>query len=1003
MKYQESYQYLPYDEKDQTYFGCREVIQAEWGYIRKRRENQHSEQAAETLPEEEDQLVTTAAPEQDGRGRWWLRFTEVFTHTVRRRLPGPPPQPENEIKTKLTEPPPNLTGIALSGGGIRSASFCLGVLQALAYAGWLKKLDYLSTVSGGGYIGGALTWFLHKKWKGSDEKEIAFGLDRATFPFSTYPMAGMKDPNLIDDGKDRNVYKGRILRHLRQHANYLLQGHGVNFMSLIAVALCNTLFSLFVYGALLVVLLTFFGQHLFDPVWSDSTYGWIQGRIDWLPEATNMAQSIAGLVALVFFALVVVYAVLTFALPRVVGTGYNLRRSYVRLLGYLLALFLGAMALSAIPSIYCWIDKAGRSNAETETLALKISNRDATPVDITLTGQLKNAVDALPPEGDIILRSKVSESGTVSLQASVGRATTSETSSQAMKDNSQSQVGSQLRPLSRDKSGESSKWSLATLVAAISTLLGSFSAIWAFFQSSKNKPKIPTAVPVAIASIALIFGVLLLAYLLTMHLRVHLGLSIVTTPWETLDYSWLELWHRAGIALPLATIVLLFFLTFPNLNYLSLHRYYRDRLMETFTPDLPDAVDVNGAVPGAPKSADHTQLHQMLMETGENGRLGPYPIINANIVLVSSQIPKFRARGGDNFILTPKYCGSNATGWCETKNEASPYESMSVPTAIAISGAAVNSNTGSGGDGITRSPWLSFLMGFLNIRLGYWAPNPTPDKVRMERIAAGLDREILAIPQREDRPVWAYEAELVSHGLKILVLWPLKQLHMAVHHLLNLSWGTRPDEPKAVYPGLLELFMRTNLDENSQLVQLSDGGHFENLGLYELVRRRLKLIIVCDGSADPNYGFEDLANAIEKVRADFGALIDWHCPDMETLTPQSVIETGDETGKRVTYAKQGYLMGTIIYNDRTEGTLLFLTTTFFKELSPDLYAYRKAHDEFPDEPTGDQFFDEKQFEAYRELGFQTAHRMMSDDKIKTNDDVQRILGIPYMGPPDKGQ
>src|SRR5258707_1168823 len=45
-------------------------------------------------------------------------------------------------------------GLALSGGGIRSATFNLGVLQALARAKVLRNFDFLSTVSGGGYVGG---------------------------------------------------------------------------------------------------------------------------------------------------------------------------------------------------------------------------------------------------------------------------------------------------------------------------------------------------------------------------------------------------------------------------------------------------------------------------------------------------------------------------------------------------------------------------------------------------------------------------------------------------------------------------------------------------------------------------------------------------------------------------------------------------------------------------------------------------------------------------------
>src|SRR5581483_9540658 len=52
--------------------------------------------------------------------------------------------------------PTDTVGLALSGGGVRSATFCLGVLQALAKRDRLRGIDFLSTVSGGGYIGAFL-------------------------------------------------------------------------------------------------------------------------------------------------------------------------------------------------------------------------------------------------------------------------------------------------------------------------------------------------------------------------------------------------------------------------------------------------------------------------------------------------------------------------------------------------------------------------------------------------------------------------------------------------------------------------------------------------------------------------------------------------------------------------------------------------------------------------------------------------------------------------------
>lgn len=940
------YKYLPYDAQDETYFGCRSVLEEEWKYLHKRRafqdqpEPKASDVAAKPGEASEKQDTSRAAG-------FWTRLSAIlFGRKIESACIRPA---DREDGKERPEPPHDLSGIALSGGGIRSASFCLGVLQALSYAGWLKKLDYLSSVSGGGYIGGSLTWLLHRRWQGEAGETIPFGLERKNFPYGSYPMAGMMDVEKAETGaqknKEWNVYKGRMLRYLRQHARYLTPGDGINIMSLVAVVLRNSLFSLFVYGGVLVLLFAIAWPLIFDSVDNVTAFAWLRVHLlPWFPAGINRALAAAIVLGVLLLAAVVVYVVRAW-LPRKTSSGYRLRYVYERSMGRLLMLLLFVTLVGFIPSIYSWIDQAGRATPQEEVTQIRLDGKSEKLGEVTLRGEIKQAVPA-------------SEANKVDTT-----------------------IAKPQQP----------EWRLtdfkAALTGAFSSLIGAIAAILAFMQDGKSKKKIPTGVFVAIASFALIFGLLLLSY----HFArwVHTDAAALAArhwrtvlTWDTLvQHSWLLLF--AGL--------LAFFLRAPNLNYLSIHRYYRDRLMETFTPDVPDAIHVNGPVPGTEKSADYTQLYKMLDEDPKSA-WGPYPIINANIVLVSSDIPKFRGRGGDNFILTPRFCGSNATGWCETRH--SPYNNMTLPTAIAISGAAVHTNV-SGGNGLLRTPWLSFLMGFFNIRLGYWADNPTPKWERLCRIAQATQRQF------ERAAPCDYPAIHVMLNIwnGVFRAWCrlISIVKMSFHYLLSQRFFATLSKPNALYPGIFEMFLRKNLNENSRMVQLSDGGHFENLGLYELIRRKLKLIIVCDGSADPQYGFEDLANAIEKVRADFGALILFDSMDMETLTPKSVLETGEDSDKKVSYADRGYLIGRVIYKDREEATLIYLTTAFFKEVSADLYAYRKAHPEFPDEPTSDQFFDEKQFEAYRELGYQVTYRMMHDQDVLRTYDVRRILGEPDIG------
>ena len=139
-----------------------------------------------------------------------------------------------------------LIGLALSGGGIRSATFSLGVLQALARHDVLKYIDYISTVSGGGYIGLGLTWWLAGK-TGSKE---TYGVDQATFPY------GVADPG----GPEKNPTP--ILTHLRKNASYLVPGGGINYLSGLAILIRAVLLNLLVWlpiAAALCVLLLVLG------------------------------------------------------------------------------------------------------------------------------------------------------------------------------------------------------------------------------------------------------------------------------------------------------------------------------------------------------------------------------------------------------------------------------------------------------------------------------------------------------------------------------------------------------------------------------------------------------------------------------------------------------------------------------------------------------------------------------------------------------------------------
>lgn len=163
----------------------------------------------------------------------------------------------------------------------------------------------------------------------------------------------------------------------------------------------------------------------------------------------------------------------------------------------------------------------------------------------------------------------------------------------------------------------------------------------------------------------------------------------------------------------------------------------------------------------------------------------------------------------------------------------------------------------------------------------------------------------------------------------------------------------------------------------NEFVCLSDGGHFDNMGLYELVRRRCSFIILGDGEQDDKFTCEGLANAIRRCRIDFGAEIDI---DIDEIVKRD----------KNRFSKKNYSLGTIKYNgDKTvydgekvaSGVLLYIKSSITGDEAVDVREYALKNSTFPHQTTADQFFDEEQFESYRKLGLHIADLAMSDLKV----------------------
>jgi hypothetical protein len=152
-------------------------------------------------------------------------------------------------------------------------------------------------------------------------------------------------------------------------------------------------------------------------------------------------------------------------------------------------------------------------------------------------------------------------------------------------------------------------------------------------------------------------------------------------------------------------------------------------------------------------------------------------------------------------------------------------------------------------------------------------------------------------------------------------------------------------------------------------VFLSDGGHFENLGLYEMVLRRCKYIIVCDASADGRYGFGDLANAVRKIRIDLGIPI-------EPLVTKYIGPQKDERYGR--YCALGKIHYKNVDGGNAVGYLVYIKPAIYSDSPADVRNYANESTSFPHETTADQFFSESQFESYRALGRHVIGKICGD-------------------------
>lgn len=832
-----------------------------------------------------------------------------------------------------------LAGLAFSGGGIRSATFNLGVTQALAELKLLRQFDYLSCVSGGGYIGGWLSAFIHLKCNGRVEDAEA-----------TLKAGGEENP---------------AVRFLRSYSNYLTPKASF-FSADTLTAVATYLRNLYLNLVLLVLAL---GSLLLLPrllVW------FVRWLVGWegIPQAahTSLLPLFGGGVICMFIAMIFIglnlgsrgafkdrpfytrqSGVITLVvLPGLLSAwliayGFYVGAAEVARIS-LLAWVMWGMLIYTPPWLAGWVIGRFLSRGNPGRPQFTLSKLIQMTAYALLAGALGGLLLAAFAEvSQWIPRGENSYSGSWIASAL--------STALLLKFYSLTVVG-HIGLMGRLFSNESREWwaRLGGWVLLVSLVWAAlFSVVFiapAFFswapqalvaaggmtwllstasgvmlgRSAKTSGDTRKSWRDLAAQVMPYLFVIGLIGLLSLGLHRLLKLPAFCSACgeqamhATATTSFIQVLYREAAHFQHIDIAWVAILCIGSLlaatalaaridvNLFSIYHFYRQRLVRCYLGasrcKLRSPHPFTGFDP-----RDDLKLAELCREVeGKPQCQRPYLIHNTAMNMVAGKQLAWQERRAAAFAFTPMATGYSFTLPDEKGLVVGHYRPTSqymdgvwMGSAMAISGAAACPNMG-----YHSAPALTFLMTVFNVRLGHWSPNPA------------------------DESQWC-----------------------------------KQDPPFGGTYLLKELFGKTQHD--SPFVYLSDGGHFENLGIYELVRRRCATIVAVDAGEDGNSQFADLGNAIRKCYADFGVVIDIHAEDL----------------------KSGYsAVGRITYPDAPPATLIYIKPCLTGTEPADLLNYKCTHPGFPHESTADQWFGESQFESYRKLGHWIARAVMQAPQME---------------------
>lgn len=886
----------------------------------------------------------------------------------------------------------SVSALCLSGGGIRSASFALGVLEGLAQFtangqaedGLLSKIDYLSTVSGGGYIGSWLMAWVYRRRAAVVSQTCCVSYQQVI-----YALAGQWDVTAGDP-------EPATVRHLRSYTSFLAPALGLTLDSftLIAIVLRNLLVN---WAMLLPVLFTL------------AALGQISGYLlisvkDWLFHFPSLSW--LRLIQGAIFALAALAASVT--LPSHNRQNPTARWRLICERAFLVLVPLGVWFIAAYPlpngtqtGIQEFSDWFGSWSGLQSTFAIGILS-----YGLLAFGNFKGYSKRM---GETIARGGRAAGfwrfrGVVAALMAITAFVIAVLSSVLI-----NLIEHRLLPALVKLSAES-KWlstfvggnglyttlSVPLIIAAILSTTSLFCAILGIFEFEEDRewwvrnggaliafsigwllvhaivffgPPFWHSMWVATGGLSLgligsfagfsgatpasthaikasdlgAIGKFLQKHNLVLPLTAGTALLLISLGVITLaqklnhilqgvlhqQFSWQWAhcmyshgWHaELGSALVLFLSFLVLMLLMNFAININLFSLHGMYRMRLMRAFLGASNVARRPDPFTRFDPDDTPLETDL--PSEEG--APLHVICTTLNLVGTRNTAWRQRRAESFTFSPVFAGGWRVGYVEAGRFGGTH-GVTLATALSISGAAFNPNMG-----YQSSPLLSLLMTFFNLRLGYWLPNPK----------RGNSESYL----RKSGP---------SFALKPLLAEALGQT-----------------------------------DDTNRWIELTDGGHFENLALYEMVMRRCKLIIVSDAGADPKCQFEDLGNAIRKIQIDLGVRI---------VFPNGLkMKEGRQgSNKYCSVARIEYQWvddpGPGQTAEDLVGYLIYIKAGLNGSEPMDVQQYASVHPTFPHETTANQFFDEPQFESYRKLGF---HEVMTIAAPRQVMPGSPLLPVPF--------